>query len=145
MFKFRNEQPELRYILLDAHGINDMDASGEEALEMLVKRVRSAGLGFAICGLKGQVIEVMERTGLIYKIGKQHIYADNKTAVASLIAQIHDDVDLPGQGCGNCPLTQYIPVVDEGDDLPASRVGAQREVEPVAMRGARKLASVAKN
>ena len=35
--KFRTEQPDLRYILLDARGINDMDASGEEALDMLCK------------------------------------------------------------------------------------------------------------
>ena len=92
VLKFRNEQPDLRYILLDARGINDMDASGEEALEMLVKRVRSAGLGFAMCGIKGQVINVMERTGLLAKIGSEEIFAD-----------------LPEKGCKSCPLTQYIP------------------------------------
>lgn len=107
--KFRDEQPDLRYILLDARGINDMDASGEEALEMLFKRVRSAGLGFAMCGIKGQVLNVMERTGLIGKIGTEHIYADSKAAVAALIEQIHDGTDLPKAGCGDCPLTQYIP------------------------------------
>lgn len=107
--KFRTDQPDLRYILLDARGINDMDASGEEALDMLCKRVRSAGLGFAMCGLKGQVINVMERTGLIDKIGKQHIYADSKAAVTALIDQIHTGTDLPKAGCGNCPLTKYLP------------------------------------
>lgn len=107
--KFRMEQPELRYILLDARGINDMDASGEEALEMLCKRVRSAKLGFAMCGIKGQVLSVMERTGLIDEIGKEHMYADSKTAVAALIDQIHKGTDLPEAGCNNCPLTQYIP------------------------------------
>jgi SulP family sulfate permease len=59
VLKFRNEQPDLRYILLDARGINDMDASGEEALAMLVKRIRSAGMGFAVCGVKGQILDVM--------------------------------------------------------------------------------------
>jgi anti-anti-sigma factor len=107
--KFRTEQPELRYILLDARGINDMDASGEEALEMLCKRVRSAKLGFAMCGVKGQVLKVMERTGLIEEIGKQHIYADSKAAVAALIDIIHKGTDLPEAGCDNCPLTKYIP------------------------------------
>lgn len=107
--KFRTEQPELRYILLDARGINDMDASGEEALEMLCKRVRSAKLGFAMCGVKGQVLKVMERTGLIEEIGKQHMYADSKAAVAALIDIIHKGTDLPEAGCDNCPLTKYIP------------------------------------
>jgi anti-anti-sigma factor len=107
--KFRTEQPELRYILLDARGINDMDASGEEALEMLCKRVRSAKLGFAMCGVKGQVLKVMERTGLIEEIGKEHMYADSKAAVAALIDIIHKGTDLPEAGCDNCPLTKYIP------------------------------------
>ncbi|WP_136795140.1 MULTISPECIES: SulP family inorganic anion transporter [Desulfosediminicola] len=109
VLKFRTDQPDLRYILLDARGINDMDASGEEALEMLVKRVRSAGLGFAMCGIKGQVITVMERTGLLAKIGEDEIFADSKAAVAALIDRVHTNTDLPEKGCKSCPLTQYIP------------------------------------
>ena len=110
VLKFRNDQPDLRYILLDARGINDMDASGEEALEMLMQRIRSAGLGVAICGLKGQVINVMQRTGLYDKVGEKHIFPDSKNAVAALIDRIHKGTDLPEAGCGNCPLQQYIPV-----------------------------------
>lgn len=109
VLKYRNEQPDLRYILLDARGINDMDASGEEALEMLVKRLRSAGVGFAMCGLKGQVLSVMERTGLLAKIGEDEIFADSRAAVAALIDKVHTNTDLPEKGCKSCPLTQYIP------------------------------------
>jgi len=109
VLKFRTEQPDLRYILLDARGINDMDASGEEALEMLVKRIRSAGLGFAMCGLKGQILNVMERTGLYEAIGEKHIFPDSKAAVAELIDRIHKGTDLPEAGCDNCPLQKYIP------------------------------------
>jgi len=109
VLKFRTEQPDLRYILLDARGINDMDASGEEALEMLVKRIRSAEIGFAMCGVKMQVLNVMERTGLIDEVGKQHMFPDSKAAVAALIDRIHNGTDLPKAGCDNCPLTKYIP------------------------------------
>ncbi len=110
VLKFRNDQPDLRYILLDARGINDMDASGEEALEMLVKRIRSAGLGFAMCGVKGQVLSVMERTGLYDEVGSENIYADSRTATADIIEKIHRGTDLPEGGCGDCPLTQYLPL-----------------------------------
>lgn len=113
VLKFRNDKPDLRYILLDARGINDMDASGEEALAMLVKRVRSAGLGFAICGLKGQVIDVMDRTGLYHEIGAENIYADSRTATAALVEKIHRGTDLPEGGCDGCPLTQYLPLEDQ--------------------------------
>lgn len=109
VLKFRTEQPDLRYILLDARGINDMDASGEEALEMLVKRVRSAGLGFAMCGVKMQVLNVMERTGLLEEVGHEHMFPDSRAAVAALIQRVHDGTDLPKAGCDNCPLTKYIP------------------------------------
>ena len=110
VLKFRTDRPDLRYIILDARGINDMDASGEEALAMLVKRIRSAGLGFAMCGVKGQVISVMERTGLWHEIGPEFIYADSRAATAAIIDIIHNDSDLPEGGCGNCPLTQYLPI-----------------------------------
>ncbi len=107
--RFRTERPELRYILLDARGINDMDASGEEALEMLCKGIRSANLGFAMCGIKGQVLKVMKRTGLLDKIGKEHIYPDSKNAVAALVDIIHRGTDLPEGACDDCPLIKYIP------------------------------------
>lgn len=107
--KFRTEHPDLRYILLDARGINDIDASGEEALAMLVERVRAAGLGFAMSGVKGQVMAVMERTGLLHKIGMENLYPDTKSAVTDIVTRIHTNTDLPEKGCPDCPLTQYIP------------------------------------
>jgi anti-anti-sigma factor len=109
VLKFRNERPDLRYVLLDARGINDMDASGEEALQVLCKRIRSAGLGFAMCGVKGQVVKVMDRTGLTHIIGKKNIYADSKSAVRALTDIIHHQTDLPEGGCRECPLLNYLP------------------------------------
>ena len=107
--KFRTEHPDLRAILLDARGINDMDASGEEALAMIVERLRAAGVSFAMSSVKGQVIAVMERTHLIDKIGRKNFYPDTKTAVAALIEQVHQEEGIPEDGCKNCPLTEYIP------------------------------------
>lgn len=106
--RFRTEHPDLRYILLDARGINDMDASGEEALSLLVDRVRAAGLGFAMSGVKGQVMKVMEHTGLRYKIGEENFYADTESAVKDIIKKVHTNTDLPEKGCKGCPLTKVI-------------------------------------
>jgi MFS superfamily sulfate permease-like transporter len=108
--KFRSMHPDLRYILLDARGINDMDASGEEALSMVVDRVRAAGVGFAMAGVKGQVLAVMERTHLLDKISQEEIYPNTKSAVAALVAKVHFNTDLSAGGCGDCPLTHYLPV-----------------------------------
>ncbi|NOQ46426.1 MAG: STAS domain-containing protein [Desulfobulbaceae bacterium] len=107
--RFRTEHPDLRYILLDASGINDMDASGEEALALLVDRIRAAGLGFAISSVKGAVIAVLERTHLYDKIGKENFYPDTTSAVKEIIDIVHNQTDLPKGGCQSCPLTKYIP------------------------------------
>ena len=69
----------------------------------------AAGLGFAMSGVKGQVMAVMERTHLLDKIGMDNMYPNTKTAVAALVEEIHNDTDLPEGGCNNCPLTKYIP------------------------------------
>ncbi len=107
--KFRTDHPDLRYILLDASGINDMDASGEDALSMIVDRLRAAKLGFAMSSVKGQVMAVMERTHLLDKIGMENLYPDTASAVADIITKVHTNTDLPEKGCKNCPLTKYIP------------------------------------
>ncbi|PID75206.1 MAG: sodium-independent anion transporter [Deltaproteobacteria bacterium] len=109
VMKFRNEKPDLRYILIDARGINDMDASGEEALETLCEMIRSAGLGFAMCGVKMQVLNVLKRTNLLDKIGMEHMFPDSKSAVASIIKHVHDATDMPQAGCDDCPLIKYVP------------------------------------
>ncbi len=107
--KFRTEHPDLRYILLDARGINDMDASGEEALALLVERVRAAGLGFAMSGVKGQVMAVMERTGLLGKIGRENLYPDTESAVSDLVDKVHTEMGVDEDACKDCPLTHYVP------------------------------------
>jgi MFS superfamily sulfate permease-like transporter len=108
--KFRTEHPDLRYILLDAKGINDMDASGEEALSLLVDRLRAANLGFAMCGVKGQVMSVLERTNLLDKLGMENLYPNTSTAVADIMQKVHNQTDLPENGCKNCALTRFLPV-----------------------------------
>ena len=109
VIRFRTESPDLRYILLDASGINDMDASGEEALALLVDRMRAAKLGFGISSVKGTVIDVMHRTHLYNKIGAENFYPDSKTAVNDILYRVHHNSDLPEEGCHNCALTQYLP------------------------------------
>ncbi len=112
IIKFRTDMPDLRYILLDASGINDIDASGEEELALIVARMHSAGLGFAVCNAKGPILNVLDRTHLLEKIGTDNFYPTTKDAVADIISKVHDNTDLPSAGCKNCPLTRYIPNQD---------------------------------
>ncbi len=109
IIKFRSDMPDLRYILLDASGINDIDASGVEELALIVDRMHAAGFGFTVCNAKGPILDVLDRTHLLEKIGRENFYPTTKEAVADIQTKIHDNTDLPSEGCKNCPLTKYLP------------------------------------
>ena len=90
--------PELRHILIVSNGINDMDASGEEVLSLIVDRVRSAGYDISFSGINENVYAVMKRTHLVEKIRKDNIFPTMQKAVEAIHARAHT-------GCGEeCPL-----------------------------------------
>ena len=91
---------DLRHIIIAASGIGDMDASGEETLSLLVDRVRSAGIDISLSGVNESVMKVLERTHLIEKIGRDHVYPTMDRAVCSVHAEAHRDSREE-----NCPLT----------------------------------------
>ncbi len=104
--------PDLKHIHISASGINDMDASGEEALSLLVERIRSRGCGISFSGVKERVLGVMKRTHLYEKIGEENIFSTLEGAIQRLYVTVHPR-DLEGSPCG-CPLMQYIPRKKDG-------------------------------
>jgi MFS superfamily sulfate permease-like transporter len=90
--------PELRHLLIIANGINDMDASGEEMLSLIVDRVRTAGYDISFAGLNEKVLAVMKRTHLYEKIGESNIYSTIINAVESIHSKGHTQCKL------SCPL-----------------------------------------
>jgi SulP family sulfate permease len=103
------EKPDLMHILIASKGINDIDASGEDAISILINTVRSSGREISFCGLKEEVLAVMERTHLIDKLGRENIYPDSRAALESIYKQIHSNGD-----CGDCPLKSYMPIEIRG-------------------------------
>jgi SulP family sulfate permease len=90
--------PELKHILIVANGINDMDASGEEMLSLIVDRVRSAGYDISFAGLNEKVLAVLTRTHLIEKIGREHIFSTISNAVEFIHLKAHTECKE------SCPL-----------------------------------------
>ncbi len=105
-----NNMPELRHILLVANGINDMDASGEDVLSLIVDNVRSAGIDFSMSGVKESVLELMKRTHLYEKIGEDHIYPTQVMAISKIFDKAHRGSDE-----GQCPLLKvtFLPGKDD--------------------------------
>jgi SulP family sulfate permease len=92
-------KPELRHILLPANGINEIDASGEEALSLIVEQIRERGLEISLSGLNENVLDLMKRTHLLEKIGEDHIFPTMMVALKSIHARAH-----VGSTEEECPL-----------------------------------------
>jgi len=89
LLKLERENPELKHVLIKSSGINHVDASGVEMLANLVTRFRDNGMTLNFSGFKYQVQEVLDRTGLTEKIGKEHIFSNDKEALAFLNSELN--------------------------------------------------------
>lgn len=96
----RQSKKELKHIIISAGSINDIDSSGEEALSLTVDRVRSAGIDISLSGVNRAVLQVLQRTHLIVKIGEDHIYPTTESAINA----VHEATHRGGKE-KNCPLT----------------------------------------
>jgi SulP family sulfate permease len=84
LLKLERENLEIACILVQSSGINEIDASGIEMLCNLLERFRGSGITLAFSGVKKQVWDVMERTGLSDRIGKHNIFATDREAIDEL-------------------------------------------------------------
>ena len=91
VLKLMRNNPDAKYILIAGHGINHLDGSGVEIISSLARHLRESGITLVFSGLKMQVLDVMERTGIIKAIDEQNIYSTDKIAVESLQKRIGSD------------------------------------------------------
>ena len=104
--------PELRYLILDANGINRIDASGEQALRNVVERLREVGMDLYLTQAKRQLTDALEQSGLMEQIGRDHFFRWNQHALECLWARLHPDYKA------QCPL-----------NVPRSQESKDREIQ----------------
>ena len=95
---------ELRHLIIVSNAISDIDASGEEALSLLVDRVRSSGVEISFSGVNESVIRVLERTHLIERIGRDRIFPTMEWAVRAVFDEAHANGHEE-----TCPLAGVLP------------------------------------
>ena len=83
-------QPRVSTLLISAAGINTIDASGLHAISAVLERLRADGQTLAFCGLKKQVIEPMERTGLWSRLKPHAHYRTEQHALETLLPELGD-------------------------------------------------------
>jgi SulP family sulfate permease len=96
LLTLERENPSVRYILIKCNGINYLDASGVEMLSSLISRFKSNGITLGFSGIKKQVQEVIDRTGLDKSIGLNNIFATDHEAFDTLHSRgvIDTKIDL---------------------------------------------------
>ncbi|TAL69748.1 MAG: SulP family inorganic anion transporter [Bacteroidetes bacterium] len=101
-----SKKPKLKHIIIMSSGINDIDASGAESLELLIKRMHSAGYGMSFCGLNEKVTRVLIKTKIIDLIGSENIYPIEEEALETIFFKTHTAGSTEAYAC---PLMNYIP------------------------------------
>ena len=96
VLRLQRDHPEITCIVVAAHSINDIDASGVETLRNLAERLRQSGVTLVLSGVKRQVQEVLERTDAIAALGSANIFSTDTEAVASLRARLEREDKLAG-------------------------------------------------
>ena len=94
----------LRHFIIEASGIGVIDASGEEALSLIIDRVRNAGIEISFSGVHQTVLDVMIRTGMVKKIGVQRFFPNMEQALNAVYAHAH--LDAPE--AETCPLRKVV-------------------------------------
>ena len=74
-------KPELKFIIIDAEGINEIDATGEEMLHTLAVRLHGLGIEFLFCRTKKQVMDVFLRTGFASDAWIDHFLHTEQQAI----------------------------------------------------------------
>ncbi|MCC6531803.1 MAG: STAS domain-containing protein [Burkholderiales bacterium] len=77
--------PSARAVLVVGSGINEIDASGEEMLRHLQRRLHAGGVRVVFADLKPQAIAVLRATGLHALIGEDAFFATERDALEALV------------------------------------------------------------
>lgn len=99
----------VRWVVVTAEPITDIDATAMEALDELVRELSARGVVLGFAELKGRVREQLDRAGLLERIGPEHVWRTTGQAVRAYVAATgtpwvdwqdrkraaHDDDDLP--------------------------------------------------
>ena len=102
-------KPGLKYVIVDAEGMNQLDATGEEMLVQLTDRLSSAGVEVLFARVKQQIMEVLVRAGFIKEFGDWRFFRRTEHALEFAWEKLGDNHK------NTCPLHLPSPTNPEKD------------------------------
>ncbi len=92
----------IRYIILDAQGINFLDTSGIETLENIIKSLHELKIELVFVRVKEDILATTKNTEL-YSFIKRHQFESRTNAIRAIYAKAHYEVEEP-----SCPLYKLL-------------------------------------
>ena len=87
----RTADPPLEVIVLSFEGINYVDSQASEAVGKLIDLARANDMTIGISRLKARVRGVLERDGVVERLGADRIYSTTYEAVSDLTPKGDDE------------------------------------------------------
>lgn len=95
---------DLKFIIIDAEGINEIDASGKEMLQGLISRLNQQGIELILARAKKPLIDMFLRTRLVKHLGGRTLFRTRTKALKYAWQKVIDH-DICAKNCpAECPL-----------------------------------------
>jgi len=117
-------KPDLKFLVLDGEGINEIDASGIDALTTVNESLAKSGVELLIARAKRQLRQPLERVGLAEQIGNERIFRIRNQAIMYAWSKIDS---CQREGCTQtCPLRAHMPAPESAGSTPPASAGNRR-------------------
>jgi len=97
------DNPKAEYLILDAGGINTIDATGEEVLLHLSERLEKIGVTVIVAHMKKQFMDSLRKTGTLEKMGGDNMRFFSRVTFALAQAWMEIECEQCENG-KNCPM-----------------------------------------
>ncbi len=78
------QQPEVKFVIIEAGGIHHLDSSSAQMISELQTELANKGVTLIFTDVKGPVRDILYKYGLVDQIGRQHFYLTTSEAVADI-------------------------------------------------------------
>ena len=92
-------KPDLKYVIVDGQGMNQIDSTGEEMLASLTRRLGKTGVTVLFANFKRQILRVLRDSGFFEQIGQERFFAHTEMAIDHVMELLGDEHDI-----AECPL-----------------------------------------
>ncbi len=109
-----SDQYDLKYVIIDCIGMSEIDATGEDSIKNVHRRLKEAGISLVLTRLTANLEAVLDSSGVIDELGKQSFKRNRESALREVFELVH---------CGNpgkCPLMSPV----KKEDFDPSTCGA---------------------